>query len=361
MRRFMKPVCLGVTLALVLMIGMMVLPTGAYTSADIDLDFTGTPTSGYAPLAVDFETNVSYPEYYEFEWDFGDGETGSGPTPSHTYTCAGEFDVTCTIYCLETESPESFGSGLALALDENGYYYEKTKEAYITVKPRADFSASPTMGQAPLTVQFKDKSTGLCSTSDATWHWAFGDGHTSSSRHPAHTYQNAGNYTVSLTVSGSPSDTKTINFYIIVDESESPPNLVVRNVEVNPTYAQPGQEIQVTATITNEGGSWGSDNVQMLINGYFEQEQGVGLAPGTSETISFTIYKTEAREYQINMGNATGTFFVMEDEEQATPQSGLLPGGTLDESNALRYNTARGQDISPARLLSKMVSGRSLV
>lgn len=77
----------------------------------------------------------------------------------------------------------------------------------------ADFSAEPTSGQAPLTVQFQNKSTG-----DITSYlWDFGDGQTSTSKNPSHTYQNAGAYTVKLTVTGTGgSDTKARTNYINV-------------------------------------------------------------------------------------------------------------------------------------------------
>src|SRR6266545_4647100 len=64
----------------------------------------------------------------------------------------------------------------------------------------ADFTASPTSGNVPLTVQFTDQSTGTITARD----WNFGDGSAhSSTQNPSHTYTNAGNYTVTLTVSGS--------------------------------------------------------------------------------------------------------------------------------------------------------------
>lgn len=70
----------------------------------------------------------------------------------------------------------------------------------------AEFSASPTTGQAPLTVAFSDVSSGTIST----WFWDFGDGATSTEQNPSHVYVAAGTYTVSLTVTGpSGSDTNT--------------------------------------------------------------------------------------------------------------------------------------------------------
>lgn len=83
------------------------------------------------------------------------------------------------------------------------------------VDPVADFSASPTAGQEPLTVQFTDQSTGT----PTAWSWNFGDGGTSTSQNPAHTYSSAGSYSVSLTVTnacGSDSESKTN--YVVVSE-----------------------------------------------------------------------------------------------------------------------------------------------
>jgi len=65
--------------------------------------------------------------------------------------------------------------------------------------PVAAFTGSPTSGVAPLTVIFTDSSTG----SPTSWSWNFGDGGTSTSQNPSHTFTSAGTYTVSLTATNS--------------------------------------------------------------------------------------------------------------------------------------------------------------
>ena len=78
---------------------------------------------------------------------------------------------------------------------------------------QAEFMGAPTSGLEPLVVQFTDQSTGTV----ATWSWDFGDGQTSDEQNPSHTYQSAGIYTVSLTVTGpAGSDTETKTNYITV-------------------------------------------------------------------------------------------------------------------------------------------------
>jgi len=85
--------------------------------------------------------------------------------------------------------------------------------------PQADFTASPTSGEAPLTVTFTDQSTGSINS----WSWTFGDGGSSSAQSPSHTYTDAGTYTVSLTVTGQEgSHTNTKTNLINVSSSSSP-------------------------------------------------------------------------------------------------------------------------------------------
>jgi PKD repeat protein len=84
--------------------------------------------------------------------------------------------------------------------------------------PTASFSATPTSGPAPLTVQFTDASTG----SPTAWSWDLGDGGTSTAQNPSHAYTAAGTYTVTLTASNSGgSDTVTRTGLISVSSTGS--------------------------------------------------------------------------------------------------------------------------------------------
>ncbi|MFQ5499930.1 MAG: PKD domain-containing protein, partial [Candidatus Zixiibacteriota bacterium] len=65
--------------------------------------------------------------------------------------------------------------------------------------PVADFSYTPTSGQAPLTVNFTDQSSGTA----LSYHWDFGDGNSSSSQNPSNTYVVPGIYDVTLVVTNS--------------------------------------------------------------------------------------------------------------------------------------------------------------
>jgi len=162
-------------------------------------DFSAIPTSGTAPLTVTFEDNsTGFPT--SWFWDFGDGTKATEQNVSHTYTSAGNYTVNLTV-------------------SNAGGSDSEVKTEYIVVSeplpaaPVANFTATPTSGVAPLTVNFMDQSTGDGITA---WAWDFDNDGTidSTDQNPSHTYTSAGTYTVNLKVSnenGTDSKTATIN------------------------------------------------------------------------------------------------------------------------------------------------------
>jgi len=145
----------------------------------INPDFSGTPTWGYQPLSVQF-TDTSAGPVDQWDWSFGDGNVSSLKNPQYTFPAPGPYTVSLTVANI-THSISSTA----------------TKVSYITVLPfYADFSGTPTWGYQPLSVQFTDASVGKVDQ----WSWSFGDGNTSTQQNPQYSYPDAGNYTVSLTV-----------------------------------------------------------------------------------------------------------------------------------------------------------------
>ena len=171
-------------------------------------DFSAGPTVGPAPLTVHF-TDRSTGLATAWQWDFGDGNVGSGQNPAHTYGAPGSYDVTLTVTGPGGSDSKTMAQTVSVAA--------------ALVEPVAAFSASPTRGPVPLSVQFTDQSTGQVTQ----WQWDFGDGQASTAPGPQHTYEVVGSYTVSLTVSGPGGSA-----------SEAKPNLVTGDraigVEVGP-------------------------------------------------------------------------------------------------------------------------------
>ncbi|MGH7596462.1 MAG: PKD domain-containing protein, partial [bacterium] len=210
-------------------------------------DFTGNPTSGSKPLAVQF-TDASTGQITSRSWNFGDGQTSTATSPSHTYANSGSYTVSLTV-----TGP--------------GGSNTKTRTNYITVTeplpPVANFSGSPTSGVKPLTVQFTDSSSSQI-TSRA---WNFGDGQTSMATNPSHTYANAGSYTVSLTVTGSGgSNTKTRTNYITVIDPPPP----IANFTASPTSGPKPLTVQFndasTGQITSRAWNFGDGQTSIATN-----------------------------------------------------------------------------------------------
>ncbi|MBN1696541.1 MAG: PKD domain-containing protein [Spirochaetales bacterium] len=124
-----------------------------------------------------------------------------------TWTISG---LTClAIVLCGVLSCNDIGSPLLDAIEDAVYSQNK-----IT----ADFSASKTMGPVSLTVMFSDESKGDVSS----WEWDFGDGGSATIRNPSHVYDEAGVYTVRLTVTG-PIGTNTVTKEgFIVAQSDKP-------------------------------------------------------------------------------------------------------------------------------------------
>ncbi|HOJ96756.1 MAG TPA: PKD domain-containing protein, partial [Methanospirillum sp.] len=144
-------------------------------------DFSGAPREGKAPLTVTF-LDLSKNNPKQWFWKFGDNTTSEERNPVHTYAAEGKYTVELTV------SNEG-GADTKIAPD------------YITVTapgfpPDAQFKGFPTSGTAPLTVSFTDLSTG----EPTKWNWDFGDGSVSNEKHPEHTYNAPGEYSVTLTV-----------------------------------------------------------------------------------------------------------------------------------------------------------------
>jgi PKD repeat protein len=108
--------------------------------------------------------------------------------------------------------------------------------------PAADFSAAPTSGTAPLAVAFTDLSSG----SPTTWSWVFGDGGTSSTQNPLHTYTVPGTYDVTLTVTNACStDTMTRVGHVTVTTPGSSTTITYDDFEAGMgTYTDGGVDMK---------------------------------------------------------------------------------------------------------------------
>ncbi len=151
------------------------------------VDFSGSPLTGCFPLNTQFadKTNAGSGSVQKWEWDFGDGTISETQNPNHTYTSLGNYNVTLK------------------ATNNFGCFSFKTIPSYVDISAgaKADFSNStPNSCKAPITINFTNNSVG---TGSLNYQWDFGDGTTSTSTSPSHTYNSGGSFTVKLIVFNS--------------------------------------------------------------------------------------------------------------------------------------------------------------
>ena len=141
-----------------------------------NVNFLPSVSRGRAPLAVEF-FNQSKSGAIGWHWDFGDGETSDEYEPIHIYDRRGHYRIVLTA---------TYGDG------------SSSMVRWIDVAhggvPR--FTANQMGPTAPLGVQFTCESDGPIVS--RVWH--FGDGVTSVSENPFHTYAEEGYYVATLRI-----------------------------------------------------------------------------------------------------------------------------------------------------------------
>lgn len=199
-------------------IGPVTVTVGPILILDRDDAQIGPPTPGPCAPSRTYtfpnNTVVNCPPLHAFRlvyWDFGDG------------TNDGAFN---TNYGSRTHTFPDTGTYTITLIDSNDCGIDvTTTQITINFPPLVGFTATPTVGCMPLTVNFNDTSLGSGNTRD----WNFGDGFAPTSgandntlaspavKTPSHRYDSAGVYTVRLRVSNACATnvqaTKTITVY----------------------------------------------------------------------------------------------------------------------------------------------------
>lgn len=147
------------------------------------------------------------------QWDFGDGSTSSEQTPVHIYASAGTYTVSLT-------ATDDDG---ASAVYSNTVTVSDTPPP-VNVDPVAAFYSSV----SGLNAVFTDTSSDTDGVITG-WVWEFGDGNTSTLQNPSHTYDFAGTYQVSLTVTDNNGATALTDQSVTVEDNSPPSSGVLEN------------------------------------------------------------------------------------------------------------------------------------
>jgi PKD repeat protein len=127
----------------------------------------------------------------EYHWDFGDGTTGSGQNPTHSYSAAGTYKV-----CLLVIVRNSKGDIICEKKFCKEINVQCESKCECKLKPMYDYS----FDEEACRYTFYGVSGDPECQQEVEFHWNFGDGTTGTGQMPEHIFTNAGTYNVCLTV-----------------------------------------------------------------------------------------------------------------------------------------------------------------
>ncbi len=252
--------------------------------------FTITPDSVSGSTAMLFDASMSEDpdgKVLGYQWDFGDGATGSGMRVSHEFPGPGAYPVRLT------------------AWDDAGKAGSTMSQVFVGSTdglPVASFTASSLSGTAPLSITVD----GRASRDDGvitSYRWDFGDGGTGLGPVANHEYAVPGSYLLSLTVRDDDGNLDHHEQAIDVGVANIPPEAVIgataftgevplevhfsasesvdadgyiaqyqwhtrdgailHGANVSHVYHSPGSH-RVTLTVTDDGGASASESVYIV-------------------------------------------------------------------------------------------------
>ncbi len=193
---------------------------------------TYNPQAGYP---VSFDAGASRDDdgtIESYEWDFGDGGTGTGEEISHIFSAAGTYVVTLTV------------------TDDEGQSHSTSRTVTVALSPPvAEFTFSPTNPHSQEDVFFDASGSDDPDGTIVRYDWDFGgDEVLDAGVDPAYWFDNPGTYTVTLVVTDNDGLTAETSQTIAV--GTQPP---VAGYTFEPAAPTVGEEVTFTSTSTDDG------------------------------------------------------------------------------------------------------------
>ncbi|MDH5544143.1 MAG: PKD domain-containing protein [Gammaproteobacteria bacterium] len=170
------------------------------------------PYSGMVGDAIAFNSSGSNDpdgSIVSYDWDFGDGSSGTGPNPSHTYIMAGVYNVVLTVMD-DAGAMDSAATSATIA------------EMPVNQAPVAN-AGGPYEGFAGDMINFDGSGSTDTDGTIIDYHWDFGDGSTGSGMNTGHIYGGEGVYNVVLTVTDDAGDTGSATTTVSIGVANVPP------------------------------------------------------------------------------------------------------------------------------------------
>lgn len=182
-------------------------PSAPYSylfSEDLNAVLTADSLQGESPHTVTFEAGSSTGNIVSYLWSFGDGETGTGTTATHTFTSPGSYNVELLV-------TDNLG-----ITDQNSVVVEISSPQTLNTPPMAVISSSTGVGDVPLSIIFDGSESTDDDGSITSYQWDMGDGTILQGSQVTHTYTLAGTFNATLSVTDNGNLTDSVSTPIIV-------------------------------------------------------------------------------------------------------------------------------------------------
>ncbi len=247
--------------------------------------FTVSSSPALVGQSVTFNGTGSYDpdgSIVSWSWNFGDGYTGSGSTPTHAYGAAGTYTITLTVQ-------DNGGATGAIG-------HTLTVNPAANQPPTASFTVSPSPALVGQSVTFNAAASTDADGAIVYYGWAFGDSASGTGVTVAHAYSSAGTYTATLTVQDNAGTTNTTTRQVVV-QAPSLPDLVVQSFTYAPLTPTVGQSITFTVIVRNQGtASAGAFRVRLNGASLSTTATSSSLGAGSSRTLSLVLPLTAGSE-----------------------------------------------------------------
>lgn len=308
-----------------------------------------SPVQGTAPLEVTLDAgNSSDPEnaITDYQWDFGEGNTATGVSVTHTFSTVGTFQVQLTVVDAEGLTDATSQSITVIAPNR---------------APSARMQVQPSTGPAPLCATFNGSNSSDPDGNLVAYRWRFGDGETASGREVTHCYNQPGTYTALLEVEDNEGSRATVTQRIVVGPALPP---LLAGIEVSTTQGDAPITIYFDAASSQGAISSFQWWIGSELRGFSEHYEHLFLRPGHYQVSlvvvdSFEQVDTATVSIEISAAGPTAPDLFMPSFSYSLPTPPFAPFSVphLGSDGAMRLYPNPASDVVQIQLPSGTKEG----